>query len=231
MPELRNSDGDGIAFTTVRYPLKKGCDRAALERALTAIPGFDRADDGVWNWHVPAAQGTAAAVPAGVQTFSSTFADGSVSMGHVELMADTLELEANSPQRAQKGRALLEPIVEAFVGEPAVETRTVTEMMASRPADEKPAALPSSGLPPAEERALVQSAIDRHYRGLLDQPVPMLGNVSLRRAARTKKGREKLVEWLKLLENGNARQAADSPMAGYDIGWMWDDLGIGDLRR
>jgi hypothetical protein len=52
---------------------------------------------------------------------------------------------------------------------------------------------PSSRLPPDEERAIILETLERHYRGLLDQPVPMLGDVSPRKAARSNKGREKLV--------------------------------------
>jgi hypothetical protein len=39
------------------------------------------------------------------------------------------------------------------------------------------------------------------------------------------------VAWLKLLENGAARQEAVSPMARYDLSWMWTELGIANLRR
>lgn len=59
----------------------------------------------------------------------------------------------------------------------------------------------------------------------------MLGNVSPRKAAKTKRGREKLVDWPKLPENALAQQEADSLMSGYDVRWMWNELGIGDLRR
>jgi hypothetical protein len=59
----------------------------------------------------------------------------------------------------------------------------------------------------------------------------MLGNVSPRRAARSAKGREKLVMWLKQLENGTARHGDGSPMADYDASWIWDELGVGGLRR
>jgi hypothetical protein len=124
---------------------------------------------------------------------------------------------------------LLDPVIGPFVEEPVVESKTVAEMMASRPVDEGRA--PSSSLPPDEERAIIHETLERHYRGLLDKPVPMLGNVSPRKAAKTKKGREKLVGWLKLLENSTARQEAHSPMAGYDVSWMWDELGVADLRR
>ena len=36
--------------------------------------------------------------------------------------------------------------------------------------------------------------LDKQYRALLEQPVPMLGNLTPRAAARTKSGREKLVQ-------------------------------------
>jgi hypothetical protein len=228
LPKLVNSDGDEIAFTTVRYPLKPAVDRAALESALSAIAGFHRADGNVWNWSAPASSKVARA-PEGVQVLATSFEDGSVSIGHVELGADALELETSSPQRARKGRALLDPVIGPFVGEPVVKSQTMEELRASPPADRAPAL--SSGLSPEEESAIVQEALERHYRGLLDEPVPMLGNLTPRKAAKTKKGREKLVGWLKLLENSVAREKAGSPMAGYNLRWMWEELGIIDLRH
>jgi hypothetical protein len=65
----------------------------------------------------------------------------------------------------------------------------------------------------------------------LDLPVPMLGNKTPREAAKSAKGREKLVQWLKFLENGNAKQDEGASMAGYDVTWMWQELGVADLRR
>ncbi|MBI2716162.1 MAG: hypothetical protein HYX37_17150 [Rhizobiales bacterium] len=227
-PKLCNSDGDEIAFTTVRYPLKQPCDREALECALTAIPEFHRARDDLWNW-IPITPPATGKPPEGAQIVLSTFNGDSVSMGSVDLDAKSLKLEVNSPQRAQRGRTLLEPVIGPFVGEPIVESKSAAELMASPSADE--GRTPSSRLPPDEERAIIQEALERHYRGLLDKPVPMLGNVSPRKAARTKKGREKLVGWLKLIENSNVRQEADSPIASYDMSWMWDELGITDFRR
>jgi hypothetical protein len=67
--------------------------------------------------------------------------------------------------------------------------------------------------------------------GLVGEPVPMLGNMTPRRAAKSAKGREKLVTWLKLLENGAAKQRSVSSMAGYDVAWMWEELGVASLRR
>src|SRR4051812_13310060 len=88
----------------------------------------------------------------------------------------------------------------------------------------------SSPLSPDEERALIHPGIDRYYRDLLDESVPMLGKLTPRRAATTVKGREKLVAWLKHMENQAANQHAGTPMADYDFSWLWDELGIADLR-
>jgi hypothetical protein len=87
------------------------------------------------------------------------------------------------------------------------------------------------GLTPAEERAIVQASLDRHYANLLDQPVPMLGNITPRRAAKSVNEREKLVTWLKRLENTTARHDSGSPIAGYDASWIWEELGVAALRR
>ena len=227
-PAMMNSDGDEIAFTTVRYPLKEAIHREALEGQLTTIPELRRSGHGHWNWVAPAMQGAGVA-PKGARIFISTLEDGSVSMGDVELEADVLELEANSPQRAQKGRALLEPVIGPFVGEPVVASRTLAETIASRPADEGPAS--ASGLSPEEESAVVRDALDRHYRRLLDGPVPMLGDLTPRKAAKTRDGREKLVDWLKLHGNAAAREEPGSPMASYDMSCLWEELGVADLRR
>jgi hypothetical protein len=69
------------------------------------------------------------------------------------------------------------------------------------------------------------------YRQQLDEPIPMLGDVSPRTAIRSKKEREKVVSWIKTLENHMAHVPSDDPMAGYEFGWLWEELGIADHRR
>jgi hypothetical protein len=36
--------------------------------------------------------------------------------------------------------------------------------------------------------------------------------------------------WLKGFEQNAARRPPDDPMRDYDFGWMWERLGISDLR-
>jgi len=73
--------------------------------------------------------------------------------------------------------------------------------------------------------------MDRYYTALLDQPVPALENKTPRQAAKTAKGRQKLADWLKYLENSTAGQGDKSAMSGYDFTWMWKELGIAELRQ
>lgn len=124
---------------------------------------------------------------------------------------------------------MLDAVIGPFVGEPVVETRMVEELMDSRSAPEEP--LSPSGLVPEEERKLVHETLDRHYRRVPDQPVPALGDVSPRDSAGTTEGRERLVGWLKGLENSNARLEPGSAIASYDTSWLWEKLGVSDRRR
>ena len=71
---------------------------------------------------------------------------------------------------------------------------------------------------------------DRHYREVCDKPVPALGGKSPRQMARTKAGRVKLAEWLKYIEN-NTASSGNGQMAGYSFAWIWDELGVADLRK
>jgi hypothetical protein len=228
LPKMFNSDDEEIEFTTVSYPLKHATTADAIASALDSIPALRRADETVWNWIgvQKRAERTKAAVG---QKFITTLDDGSLVLGTVALKNKMLVLEANSRQRAEGGRNLLEPVLGGLVDKPLVEARTVDQLMASpRAAQSKQL---SSGLTPDEERAVVHANLDRHYMNLLDQPIPMLGNISPLEAAKTAKGQEKLVHWLKYLENGAARNKAGSPLADYDFSWMWERLGVADLRR
>ena len=88
----------------------------------------------------------------------------------------------------------------------------------------------SSDIPEEDQRRIVHESLDRYYREQLDEPIPALGDLSPRQAMRSEKGREKLVAWLKGLENHVARHKPPEPMAGYDATWLWEELGIKDRR-
>ena len=87
-------------------------------------------------------------------------------------------------------------------------------------------------MPPEVQEKLVHEVLDNNYRAALDKPMPILGDISPRAAARTARGRKDLVLWLKHLEN-RSRHAKDhnDPMATYDFTWMWRELNVEHLRN
>ena len=166
--------------------------------------------------------------PPKFQTFTTTLDDGSLVLGNVELKDKALILSVNSQARAERGRVLLSEVLDGLVAQPLVEIQTLEQCMATR----DPAPPPRQNLAVEERRTIIHDGLDRHYRDLLDQPIPALGNKSPRAAARTAKGRAKVADWLKTVENHTAQIAGrNDEMATYDFRWLWTELGVNELRR
>ena len=228
IPDLRNAEGDELVLCEVRYPLAAGIKAKDIRAVLGACADFRPASETSWNW---ISQGKpAAASGAGEQslTFETWREDGTLVLGNLELEDKTLILGVNSRQRSERGRTLLSEILSERVGEPSVTIESVEQMLASRDVAE-----PQELVIPEDERcAIIHDQLDRHYRGVLDEPVPSLGDETPRTAVRTEDGRVKVAEWLKLIENRTA-EAGDrnSAMASYNFSWLWTELGISELRR
>lgn len=77
----------------------------------------------------------------------------------------------------------------------------------------------------------MKEVLDRHYRAALTSAVPMLAGRTPKQAVRSKSGRQQVVEWLKYPENQSAHRAEASGQPRYDFTWMWEALGIAELRR
>jgi hypothetical protein len=226
LPQVTNSDGEPLAFITLHFPLLRDTTPEALRDGLGAVPSLQPASDSFWNW-LEDGPSTVEAAPSprrGTRLIT-TMEDGARVLGNVEITSKAVTLLVNSETRAERGRALLEPALRRLVRAPFIERQELEQALA------EPRNKPPSGLPPEDERAIIQQSLDAHYRQTLEQPLPLLGNVSPRHAVRSPRGREKVAAWLKMLENNGVRRAADDPMAGYDFGWMWAELGIERLRR
>ena len=138
-------------------------------------------------------------------------------------------LAVTSAERAGRGIGLLTDLLGDLVGTPLTGIETIEQAMAARretPREPEPAIAPEIATP------LVHAMLDRQYRAVLDEPVPMLDGATPRAAARTKAGRDRLAAWIKHFENSSGRQfdPAD-PMAAYDFTWMWKKLFVENLRR
>ncbi len=230
LPQISNSDGEPLEFLSVHYPLAPPAKPEAIRAALASVPDFRKENDGFWNWveSKPEKRG-GRRKPDATQSFVTMMDDGGVVLGNIELKEKTLTLAVNSEARAVRGRNLIESLLTGMVREPLIERQTMEQMMSS--ADRERGNVSSSGLPPEQERAIVHQGLTDHYRRMLDEPIPALANTTPRTAAKSAKGREKVIAWLKILENHSGQQPAGDPMGDYDFGWLWKELGVADQRR
>ena len=230
IPEVRNAEGDELVFYTVHYPFADGA-ADDIRLALSRCPEFRQENATFRNWIGPlrsAKSFGSQKQPRKSQTFTTTLDDGSLVLGTVELKDKALILSVNSQSRAERGRALLSEALHGLLAQPLVEIQTLEQCMATR--DSAPAA--KLNLSEDERRAIIHEGLDRHYQDLLDQPIPALGNKSPRASVKTSRGRDKVVDWLKTLENHTAKFAGhNDEMASYDFSWLWAELGVSELRR
>ena len=230
-PTLHNSDGDEVVFHEVRFPLTSKTMPEEIGERLTAISGLHRENEAFWNWldepastEPPKRNGDAE----NVLSWNVTMENGRTVLGTIEIRERLLIVSINSAARAERAITMLRSALGGLVAPPLTQIQTVGQMMAQR--QNRPPS--TSAVPPEIQATLVHATLDKQYRALLEQPVPILGNLTPRAAARTRSGREKLVIWLKHLENRSRQQPeVTDPMATYDFAWLWRELKIEDLRR
>lgn len=232
LPKIQNTDGDEFLFCTVRWPVRRDVRPSDIENALDCLAELRKESATFWNWTRP----SAADRPGGrrgrhtqARTDGVILDDGSTVLGSVKLRSKTVLLEANSLARAERGKALLSSTLASMVGTPLIDTMTPEQAVAR--GMRAPAGTNSSGLSAEEQTKVIHTVLEQHYRETLDEPVGMLGGKTPRQAARSRAGRAKLVGWLKYLENASAHHPPGDPMRTYDLGWLWQELGVADGRR
>lgn len=225
LPELVNSEGEDLEFHTIIFPLANGVTQKVAIARLDAHPALAAAGTKFWNWLAQSDRKNRRKT--GKQTFITTMDDGSPVFANVEIKGRMVTLAVNSAGRAAKGRAELSAHLGDLVGTPLTEIRTLEQMLADE-ATQRPV-LDEPEIPPEEMERVVHAMLTREYAKALDEPVSMLGDKSPRQLIKTKAGRTKVAEWLKFLENGAAR-AKNDPMTTYSFIWMWEELGIAELR-
>jgi hypothetical protein len=229
LPRLHNVDGETLVLCEVSFPVAPGTTAEAIRAILETRPDFRPEGPTSWNW-IRQGKPAAASTGAGEQaqrslTIESWEEDGTLVLGDLDIEDGVLTLAVNSAKRSETGCALLSEMLGSLVGKPSVGMENIAQVMASH-STAMPAPL---DVPMEQNRDIVHGFLDRHYREVLDQPVPMLGDETPRAAVKTEAGRIKVADWLKMMENQTAK--ANGPMRNYSFGWLWAELGIGELRR
>ncbi|MGH8501627.1 MAG: hypothetical protein ACREVE_03990 [Gammaproteobacteria bacterium] len=231
LPELVNRDGDTLVFTETRFPLAER-HREETIRRLDAAPEWERAsdDEPTWNWI--AEPDSVPRLPAKGLALDS-FLDGSELVhGMVELLADELQLTANSLERTERAKQTVALLLHGLIGPPSTRTRTpeqALEEAASNPESDDPNE--SRGIDPVEAERVMHEFMEQHYRRCLDDPLPALDGQTPRQCASSASQREKVVAWLKQVENHEYHRASETLIEPYDVAWMWDELGLARYRR
>jgi hypothetical protein len=233
-PKLVNSDGEGIVFSETRFPIADRVRSAAIENRLDGLAELvrDEADQLAWTWLSDAPpSGSLPAGPRKAIMLKTYDERGGQVLGSVRLDPAAVVLQTNSAERAERGRTLLSEALGSLVGSPLTAMQTAEQAMAEQAAKGPVDASREPPLPPEELAAVLHDTLDRHYRDVISQPLPILGGKSPRQAVRSKTGRQQVAQWLKGMENSTARLTKRQGIPPYDSSWMWEALKITDLRR
>ena len=210
----------------MRFPFAAKVTVRSVEGRLGQLGDLQQETATFWNWLGPPAKQPVVKSEKAI-VWNVTLDEGGVVLGNIELKDGAVVLSVSSAARAERGRAMLSTALAGLVVAPLTEIQTVEQMRAAATRDNLPA-LPIS---PEVQAELIHDMLDRQYRSLLDEPVPMLGNLTPRAAARSARGRRSLATWLKYLENRASQSPdPDDPMATYDFTWLWRELKVEHLR-
>jgi hypothetical protein len=214
-PPRFNSDGEELSFHTITYPLTPGASEEAILRQLAGIPELVVEDENIWNWTEPL-EGSSPAKPSGAVSrvedgrLHTELEDGTPVFATVELALDVLVLSANSKARADRGKLMLKSALKGQIGQPSIQIQSLEELAAAQGAQE-------------DDRQPLDDLLEK----LLALPLDVLDDMTPRQAVKTEKGRGQVVKWLEGVEKWTREQPET---ADYDFGWMWEELGISDLR-
>ncbi len=221
-PEMRNTDGDAILFSEVRFPISG--DEAEVAATVDGIENVERnaPAEASWTWHGGSSpsQPIAARKHEGL-TLQSVVDGGRTSLGNIDIGNGIILLSTNSRERAERGRDLLASRLGALVGAPLISHEAMERRMETSADSRVPE---EDEIPPEIAAQIIREHFDNHYRRLLENPVPVLDGKAPRQAVKTKKGRGQVIEWLKYLENSEHRRANGEGQEPYDMTWMWREL-------
>jgi hypothetical protein len=207
-PVLQNTDGDPLLFTRDVF----ACEAAHAEAVANALrEGGGREDEeerGGRRTFVFEVPGNAMH-----PEWDNTI------VGHAVLGKGRLTLETNSLRRADRLRKQVEGACGKLVRH---RIREHSDPSSAAGAARTPPPRDPPRLGPDEE-AVVREMKERHYRSWLDQPIPMLGGASPRKAAGDKRLRPKVEVLLKAIEHGESRE---SVAVRFDATILRRELGL-----
>lgn len=195
---VANMDGEPYRPSTARF---RAVDVAEAARALEAHPRFGRDDAHTLSWVDTAGR--------------PELGPGLLVLGLVRLRPGELLLETNSPERLERGKALLTEVLGPALRH--LEDRVGEQAETDAELEDVPASLDR------EARALLADAQEHYVRHLPDTPLPWLDGQRPRDAVHTPQGRARMLVLLANLENHLAWQPGGEAV---DLGPVYAALGL-----
>jgi hypothetical protein len=214
LPQLQNTDGDPLVFTSDEYELTAPRDEVA--RRLASLPGVEQIEedeDGRWLFTV-SREGNARHA-----SWDNTI------VARLALSATRLSVETNSARRGDQMRATIEKHLRGMARFRLRKDENMEQLMAeARDSAEGQVQAPrrEEAVPPEALAALLEFR-EHHMRGWIDEPIPALGGLTPRQAAGKSASRSKLATLLKELAQSEASLPAEQRL---DLRWLYEELGI-----
>ena len=90
---------------------------------------------------------------------------------------------------------------------------------------DKPQKPRENELPMELQKEFYEKYMRKHYEEWFNDHIPALDNKTPLEAIKTPQGKQKVIELLKLYENGEEQNRREGGPV-YDLGWVWKRLGI-----
>lgn len=191
-PALYNGDGEDLVFHEICFPLAKGVTQKKVADTLDCMESLRAESRSFWNW-LKEPERDPVPTPGRDQNgrfLRTEMEDGAIVLGTLELKGRQLRVQVNSAERAERGRVMLEAVLGTMVGTPLTQIMTPAQAMADTEQGRREV-LQDLHIPPEDEARLIGQMLERHYRQVLDESVPALGNMTPRQAVQTASGRKR----------------------------------------
>jgi len=228
-PEIINRDDEALVFSETYFPVHEE-HTPEIAELLDAAPEWIRAgsDELFWNW-LSVSNNKGNKAKQGSKIAVDSLMDGKQSVsGTLELLPGKLICSTNSMERSEQAKTALETLLHGMIGPGLTKLQTLDQVLAENQFDSSIDERRDSqeGIDPDVAAEITKNFLDQHYRNSIDEPIPMLDDKTPRQCAKSKHGRVKGVEWLKMLENNELRRTANQGGTPYDSSWIWEELNL-----
>jgi len=201
--KLQTTTGEPFLFSKALFDIK---DQGELIASLKTAENIDEGNESEFIWYAEQEE-----------------MDMRTVLGRILVHDNNLTLETNSKERLEQGINLILTIAKDSIVHKINSFESPKQAM--KRYKETIPVKSENEIPKEVEQTIYTEYMRMHYEQWLFDKIPALANKTPLEASRTKKGREKVEQLLKEIENAEERnKKMGRPY--YDIAWLWERLKI-----